>query len=115
MSINRYIHGILGRFEMDITSLQPAASSPATSSQVSVEEAAQRRQLLQAAQSVNESGVLGRNQIVFLLDRQTHRAVIRLVDPTTHQVISQIPPEYVLQLAHDLGSSAKVMMSDDDT
>jgi uncharacterized FlaG/YvyC family protein len=100
---------------MEITSLQPAAVSPATSQQVSVQEAAQRRQLLQAAQSVNESGVLGQNQLVFLLDRQTHRAVIRLVDRATHQVVSQIPPEYVLQLAQNLGSSAKVMAAADDT
>jgi uncharacterized FlaG/YvyC family protein len=99
---------------MDITSLRPAASTPATSSQVSVAEAAQRRQLLQAAKSVNESGVLGQNQLVFLLDRQTHRAVIRVVDRTTQQVVSQIPPEYVLRLAQDLGSSAEVMASDDD-
>ncbi len=102
---------------MDITSLQPAASSPTASSQVSqvsVQEAAQRRQLLQAAKSVNESGVLGQNQLEFLLDRQTHRAVIRVVDRSTQQVISQIPPEYVLQLAQDLGSSAKVIESEDD-
>jgi flagellar protein FlaG len=100
---------------MDITSLQPAASSLATSPQVTAEEAAQRRQLVQAAQSVNQSGVLGQNQLVFLLDRETHRAVIRVVDRTTQQVISQIPPEYVLQLAQNLGSSAKVMAADDDT
>ncbi|HEX5229045.1 MAG TPA: flagellar protein FlaG [Bryobacteraceae bacterium] len=100
---------------MNITSLQPTAVTHTASSHVPVEEAAQRRQLLQAAQSVNASGVLGRNQLVFHLDRQTHRAVIRLVDPNTHQVISQIPPEYVLRLAQDLGSSTKVMMTDDDT
>jgi len=103
---------------MDITSLQPAASSPGASSQVSrvsVQEAAQRRQLLQAAKSVNESGVLGQNQLVFLLDPQTHRAVIRVVDRTTHQVVTQIPPEYVLRLAQDLGSSAKVIETEDDT
>lgn len=100
---------------MDINSIQPAAASSAASSQVSAAEAAQRRQLLQAAQSVNESGVLGQNQLVFLLDRQTHHAVIRVVDRTTQQVVSQIPPEYVLRLAQDLGSSAKVMASDDDT
>jgi uncharacterized FlaG/YvyC family protein len=103
---------------MDINSLQAATSSPAASSQVSqvsVQEAAQRRQLLQAAKSVNESGVLGQNQLEFLLDRQTHRAVIRVVDRTTQQVISQIPPEYVLRLAQDLGSSAKVIEAEDDT
>jgi len=100
---------------MDITSLQPVATSPAASSQVTVEEAAQRRQLLQAAQSVNQSGILGQNQLVFMLDRQTHRAVIRVVDRSTQQVITQIPPEYVLQLAQNLGSSPQVMLSDDDT
>ena len=100
---------------MDITSLRPTASLPATVPQVSVEEAAQRRQLLQAAQSVNESGVLGQNQIVFLLDRKTHQAVIRLVDPATHKVVSQIPPEYILRLAQDLGSSAQGIAADDDT
>lgn len=100
---------------MDITSLHPAASSPAPSSQVPVAEAVQRRQLLEAAKSINESGVLGQNQLVFVLDRQTHRAIMRLEDRTTHQVISQIPPEYVLRLAQDLGSSAQVMATDDDT
>ncbi len=100
---------------MGITSIQVAASVPPSSQQVSVQEAAQRRQLLQAANSVNESGILGQNQLEFLLDRQTHRAVIRVVDRTTHQVVSQIPPEYVLRLAQDLGSPAQVMASDDDT
>jgi flagellar protein FlaG len=101
---------------MDITSLQIAASSPPAAPRVSVEEAAQRRQLLQAANSVNESGVLGQNQLEFVLDRQTHRAVIRMVDRTTHQVVSQIPPEYVLRLAQSLGSSSsKIVESEDDT
>lgn len=100
---------------MNITSVQLAASSPPASPQVSAQEAGQRRQLLQAARSVNESGVLGQNQLEFLLDRQTHRAVIRVVDRTTQQVVSQIPPEYVLRLAQDLGSSAEVMASEDDT
>jgi uncharacterized FlaG/YvyC family protein len=100
---------------MVITSLQPAASSASASPQVSVQEAAQRRQLLQATKSVNDSGVLGQNQLEFFLDRQTHRPVIRIVDRTTQQVISQIPPEYVLQLAQDLGTSAKGIAAADDT
>ncbi len=102
---------------MDITSLQPAAfftyglfAGLAGFGAGGCSE----RQLLQAAKSVNESGVLGQNQLVFLLDRQTHRAVIRVVDRSTQQVVSQIPPEYVLQLAQDLGSSAKVIESEDD-
>jgi len=101
---------------MVITSFQPDGSSPPARPQVSVEQAAQSRQLMQAAKSVNESGMLGRNQLVFLVDRQTHRPVFRIVDRDTHQVITQIPPEYVLRLAQDLGSSAaQVMAADVDT
>jgi flagellar protein FlaG len=113
MSINRQVNLQLGRLEMVITSVQTAAS-PTASPQVSVAEADQRRQLLQAAKTVNESGALGQNQLVFVLDRQTHQAVIRVVDRNTQQVVSQIPPEYVLQLAQDLGSSARALTSDDD-
>jgi len=81
-----------------------------------MQEASQRRQLLQAAQSINESGILGNHQLVFVLDRQTHRAVIRVVDRTTQQVVSQIPPDYVLRLAQDLGStSAKGIPDSVDT
>jgi flagellar protein FlaG len=99
---------------MNISSVQLTGPTPTAPSQVSAQEANQRRQLLQAAKSVNESGVLGPNELEFMLDRQTHRAVIRVVDRTTQQVVSQIPPEYVLRLAQDLGSSAEVMASEDD-
>ena len=103
---------------MDITSLQSVAqvsvASPSASAQpASMEEVAQRRQLVQAARSVNESGVLGQNEMVFFLDRQTHRAVIRLVDRTSQQVISQIPPEYLLRLAQDLGASRSQVIQDE--
>ena len=101
---------------MVITSLQPNASTPLTGAEATARQTAESRQLVQAAKSVNESGVLGQNQLVFIVDRQTHRPVFRLVDRNTHQVVSQIPPEYVLRLAQDLGSSlAQVMASNTDT
>ncbi len=101
---------------MVIPSLQADVSSAQAQPQVSVAQAAQRRQVLQAAKSVNESGVLGENQLVFMLDPQTHRPVIRIVDRNTHEVLTQIPPEYVIRLAQDLGSSsAEVMQADADT
>jgi uncharacterized FlaG/YvyC family protein len=101
---------------MVITSIQPNAASPLAPSQPSVEQAAATRQLVQAAKSVNESGILGQNQLVLIVDRQTHRPVFQLVNPNTHQVVSQIPPEYLLRLAQDLGStSAQVLSSDADT
>jgi uncharacterized FlaG/YvyC family protein len=101
---------------MVINPVQPDVSSPLVSPQVSVQQAAQSRQVVQAAKSVNESGVLGQNQLVLMVDRQTHRPVFQVVDRNTHEVLSQIPPEYVLRLAQDLGSSlSEGLSSDTDT
>ncbi|MBZ5611661.1 MAG: flagellar protein FlaG [Acidobacteriia bacterium] len=91
---------------MDVSSINPGAEPAAYSKSqphtVSADEAAQRRRLIQAAKSVNDSGILGRNQLVFLIDSQTHRPVIRVEDRETHEILVQIPPEYVLRLAEDL-------------
>lgn len=89
---------------MDVSSIRAAGSLLTAASHVSAEQAAQRRQLIQATRSINESGLLGRNQLVFLVDTQTHRPVIRVEDRETHEILLQIPPEYVLRLAQDLGS-----------
>lgn len=100
---------------MVITSLQLNASSPLPGPEASAGRT-ESRQALQAAKSVNQSGILGENELVFMLDRQTHRLIFKLVDRNTQQVVSQIPPEYVLRLAHDLGSSlTQVMAPDTDT
>jgi flagellar protein FlaG len=92
---------------MDVSSISPGGLSvPPQSQSVSVEQAAQRRELIQAAKSVNDSGILGRNQLVFLLDSQTHRPIIRVEDRETHEIVLQIPAEYVLRLAQDLRTSS---------
>ena len=79
-------------------------------------QSAERRQVSQAAKAVNESGVLGRNQLVLSVDSQTHRPIIRIEDRETHELVQQIPPEYVLQLAENLGSgSTKTIPAEADT
>jgi uncharacterized FlaG/YvyC family protein len=91
---------------MDVSAVTSAdVASPQTSG-VSPAVAAQRRQLVQAGRAVNESGLLGSNQIVFSVDSQTHRPIIRIEDPVTHEVVLQIPPEYLLRLAQDLGAKS---------
>jgi uncharacterized FlaG/YvyC family protein len=101
---------------MVINPVQLDISSPLARPQVSVQQAAQSRQVVQAAKSLNESGVLGQDQLVLTMDRQTHRAVFQVVDRNTHEVVSQIPPEYVLRLAQDLGSGlAQGLAADADT
>ncbi len=97
---------LLERFEMDISSIKPSGSSFPQSAQLAPEQAAERRQLVQATKSVNASGVLGENQLVFSVDRQTHRPVIRVEDRQTHEVVLQLPPQYVLDLAQRLGATS---------
>jgi flagellar protein FlaG len=47
--------------------------------------------------------LFGQNsELTFVLDRETHRALVRLIDRKTNEVIRQIPPEYLLRMAQDL-------------
>jgi len=87
---------------MEISSVQPNVGPSPQAPPVAAEEAAQRRELIQATKSVNDSRLLGRNQLVFLVDRATHKPIIRVEDPDTHEVVMQLPPDYVLRLAQDL-------------
>jgi uncharacterized FlaG/YvyC family protein len=80
------------------------------------EEAAQRRQLVQAAKSVNASGTLGQNQLVFAVDPTTHHVIMRVENRDTGEVILQVPPEDVMQMAEDLNlPTAHTMQPDADT
>ena len=100
---------VITGFQSDVS---PALARPSATS----EQTVQNRQAVHAAKSVNESGILGQNQLVVLVDRQTHQTIFRIVDRNTQQVISQIPPEYVLRLAQNLGSTAsQIMNADADT
>ena len=61
------------------------------------------RQLIQAAKAVNAAHALGEHEIAFSIDHTTHLPVFKIVDRTTKEVVDQVPPEYVLQLAANLG------------
>ena len=89
---------------MDVSSISSLGYLAAPAGSPTPQQAAERRQLLQAIKTVNESGELGRNQLVFIVDSQTHRPIIRVEDRQTHEVVLQIPPEYVLHLAEDMAS-----------
>ena len=100
--MNKGVYTFSERFEMEISSFQPNVAPSAQAPPVAAVDAAQRRELIQATKSLNDSGLLGQNQLVFLIDRTTHKPVIRVEDPETHEVVMQLPPEYVLRLAQDL-------------
>jgi uncharacterized FlaG/YvyC family protein len=96
---------------MVISSANPSLDLLPQASQVTAAETAHRRHLIQASRSVNESGMLGRNQLVFLIDHATHRPVIRVEDRETHEILLQLPPEYVLRLAQEMRYDSSQIMS----
>jgi len=59
--------------------------------------------VVQAVKALNKTEMFGEdNSLEFAKDPQTQRMVIKVVNTKTNDVISQIPPEYVLRLAEDL-------------
>lgn len=89
---------------MDITAVNRGLqTAPANTTPVPVDQAAQNREVVQAVKALNGSEMLGQdNQLRFQKDPTSGRMVVRVVNSKTNEVISQIPPEYVLQLAQDL-------------
>jgi len=65
-----------------------------------VDKVAEKRQVIQAVKALNQSQMFGQdNELLFQRDRDTQRMVVRVVNRQTQELISQIPPEYVLRLA----------------
>ena len=92
---------------MDINALSHQAL-PMTAGDVVTprEDAAQNRDIVQAVKALNASEMFGQdNELVYQMDRQVHRMVARIVNRKTQEVISQVPPEYVLRLSEDLRGS----------
>ena len=67
------------------------------------ERAAENREVVQAVKALNGTEMFGEdNQLLFQRDTHTQRMVVKVVNKETNEVVSQIPPEYVLRLAEDL-------------
>jgi uncharacterized FlaG/YvyC family protein len=70
---------------------------------VPVENAAEKRQVVQAVKAVNGTEMFGPdNELSFQKDPETHRFVVRVINRKTREVVSQVPEEYILRLAEDL-------------
>jgi len=89
---------------MDITGVNRSLqAAPAHTAPVPVDHAAQNRVVVQAVKALNGTEMFGQdNQLQFQKDQRTGRMVVRVVNRKTNEVISQIPPEYVLRLAQDI-------------
>ena len=63
----------------------------------------ERRALIQAVRAVNAAELYGQeNELSFAFDRGSQRAVVRIVDRKTREVVQQIPTEQVLRFAEEL-------------
>jgi len=92
---------------MNISPVQPIAFAEVSSSSQSQEPASRRAELIQAVKAVNDSNALGdNNELTFVLDRNSHRTLTRVIDRKTQEVVMQIPPDYVLRLAEQIKRAA---------
>ena len=89
---------------MDVNALSRITQAiPAAATAITPDKAAENREVVQAVKAVNNTEMFGEdNGLVFQRDPQTQRMVIKIVNRKTWDVISQIPPEYVLRLAESL-------------
>jgi uncharacterized FlaG/YvyC family protein len=85
----------VGNLAADIgASAEPAPAQPLSGDQ---------RSLIQAVRTVNAAEPFGsNNEVTFSVDRYTRSIVVRVVDRTTHEVVDQIPQEYLLRLAEEM-------------
>jgi uncharacterized FlaG/YvyC family protein len=90
---------------MVVDAVQQVVGQPLAvlSTPLPAEELTGQRALIQAVRALNAAELFGQNsELTFVLDRETRRPVVRLVDRKTNEVIRQIPPEYLLRMASDL-------------
>ena len=90
---------------MEVTPVNRIPALPVETPVVPADRAAENRELVHAVKAVNAAEMFGRdNELRFRRDERTQRMLVQVVNSETHEVISQVPPEYVLRLAEDLKS-----------
>lgn len=64
------------------------------------EQAARNREVIRAVRTMNEGQAFGLNsEARFAIDPDTGETLIKIVDRTTNEVITQVPPEAAFRLA----------------
>jgi len=89
---------------MDITAIQRIAQAvPAVAAPTSSDQTTPAREVVQAVKALNQTEMFGQdNELEFQRDQTSRRMVIRIVNRKTNEVVSQVPPEYVLRLAQEM-------------
>ncbi len=91
---------------MDLSSVNRLSQGPPALAPVApIDRTAETRDIVRAVKALNGTEMFGQdNELMFQRDRHTQRMVLQIVNRQTNEVVSQIPPEYVLRLAEDLKS-----------
>ena len=91
---------------MDTKAIEKTAlPGPVSDSKLDQQQATERRELVKAIKAINATEFFGENyELTFVLDRETHRPLMRIIDRETREVIRQLPPEYTLRLAEEMRS-----------
>ena len=89
---------------MDTKAIEKVAlPTPLPDNKLDQQQATERRELVKAIKAINATEFFGeKNELTFVLDRDTHRPLMRIVDRETREVIRQLPPEYTLRLAEEM-------------
>ena len=91
---------------MEFRSLDVNISPLAVDVSTPPEQLNERRQLIQAVKALNATELFGQdNELIFGLDREGRRPVLRIVNRETRELVRQIPPEYALRMAEQIRSS----------
>lgn len=90
--------------EVDIMEVNKANSTPVPLVNSVVETRLNvAPELTQAVKAVNGAKLFGQDsELSFLMDRESKRFVVRLIDKNTRKVIRQIPAETILRQAEGL-------------
>jgi flagellar protein FlaG len=93
---------------MDVNAIQQMMQPQVATAPVApVQQPQQYREVIQSVKALNAAEMFGQqNELMFHIDRQSRRMVIRVVNRETQEVVSQVPPEYILRLAEDLKAPA---------
>jgi uncharacterized FlaG/YvyC family protein len=79
-------------------------TSTTASTQAAPDLTSENRELIKAVKALNATDLFGsQSELTFVFDRETRRALVRVVDKQTRKVVMQIPPEYVIRMAEENG------------
>jgi uncharacterized FlaG/YvyC family protein len=93
---------------MDVNALSRITQAgPTLATAIPADKASENREVVQAVKALNQTEMFGQdNDLTFQKDPDTQRMVVKIVNRNTQEVVSQIPPEYVLRLAANLKQKA---------